>query len=266
MKPADTTTPFDTHHRLPAPAPVPVRIYLLEARYEFLRMLRTPAFALPVLLFPALFYTLFGLVLNRADGGGAARYLLASYGVFGVMGAGLFGFGVVVATERERGFIAYKRALPMPPGAYLLAKMVMAMLFSALISILLAVLAGVFGGVSLAPWQWLALLGIDIVAVLPFCAIGLFVGTLVGGQGAPALLNLLYLPMAFLSGLWLPLAMLPPVFAMLAPAWPAYHLAQIALRVVGMDAGGSMAVHVALPMAVTVLFFVLARRRLQRSS
>src|SRR3546814_2209177 len=126
--------------------------------------------------------------------------------------------------ERERGFLAYKRALPMPPGAYLFAKMAMAMLFSMLISAMLAVLAGTLGGVSLEPWQWLALLAINVASVLPFCAIGLFIGTLVGGQGAPAVLNLLYLPMAFLSGLWLPLAMLPQLFAPLAPTWPPYHL------------------------------------------
>lgn len=244
--------------------PSSLRIYLLEARHEFLRMLRTPSFALPVLLFPALFYTLFGLVLNRADGGTAARYLLATYGVFGVMGAGMFGFGVVVAMERERGFLAYKRALPMPPGAYLFAKMAMAMLFSTLISGMLAVLAATLGGVSLAPWQWLALLAINVAGVLPFCAIGLFVGTLVGGQGAPAVLNLLYLPMAFLSGLWLPLKMLPPLFATLAPVWPSYHLSQVALRVVGMDGGDSMLVHVAMPVAMTALFFALARRRLRQ--
>ena len=242
----------------------PLRSYLLEAKHEFLRMLRTPSFALPVLLFPALFYTLFGLVLNRADGGMAARYLLATYGVFGIMGAGMFGFGVVMAMERERGFLAYKRALPMPPGAYLLAKMAMAMLFSMLISVLLGTLAGAFGGVSLLPWQWLALLAINVVGVLPFCALGLFVGTLVGGQGAPAVLNLLYLPLAFLSGLWLPLKMLPPVFATIAPAWPPYHLSQVALGVVGMDDGSSMLVHVAVVVAVTVLFYALARRRLRR--
>src|SRR3546814_5063404 len=76
--------------------------------------------------------------------------------------------------------------------------MAMARLFSRLISAALAVLAGTLGGVSLEPWQWLALLAINVASVLPFCAIGLFIGTLVGGQGAPAVLNLLYLPMAFL--------------------------------------------------------------------
>jgi ABC-2 type transport system permease protein len=244
----------------------PLRSYLLEAKCEFLRLLRTPSFALPSLLFPPLFYTLFGIVLGGGSGGsGAARYLLATYGVFGIMGAGLFGFGVVVAMERERGFLTYKRALPMPPGAYLFAKMVMAMLFSTLISLVLAVLAATLGGVSLAPWQWLALLAINVAGVLPFCAIGLFIGTLVGGQGSPAVINLLYLPMAFLSGLWLPLKMLPHVFATLAPAWPSHHLAQVALRVVGMDGGGSMAVHVAVLAAVTAVFFTLARRRLRRT-
>lgn len=240
----------------------PLRSYLLEARCEFLRMLRTPSFALPVMLFPALFYLLFGVLLNRADGGQAARYLMATYGVFGVMGAGLFGFGVTVAMERERGLLAYKRALPMPPGAYLLAKMAMAMLFAAAISLLLAVLGATLGGVSLAPSQWALLFAIDVAGVLPFCAIGLWIGTLVGGQGSPAVLNMLYLPMAFLSGLWLPLSMLPAVFARIAPAWPPYHLAQLALKVVGMDAGGAVAAHLAAPAAVALGFFLLARRRL----
>ena len=43
----------------------PMRSYLLEAKYEFLRLLRTPSFALPSLLFPCLFYVLFGVLLNK---------------------------------------------------------------------------------------------------------------------------------------------------------------------------------------------------------
>lgn len=245
-----------------SPMHPPLRSYLLEAKCEFLRVLRTPSFALPVMLFPALFYLLFGVLLNRSDGGQAARYLMATYGVFGVMGAGLFAFGVTVAMERERGYLAYKRALPMPPGAYLLAKMAMAMLFAAMIALLLAVLGATLGKVSLAPSQWLLLLAIDVAAVLPFCAIGLWIGTLVGGQGSPAVVNILYLPMAFLSGLWLPLSMLPAVFARIAPVWPSYHLAQLALKVVGMDAGGAVSVHLAVPAAMAVAFFLLARWRL----
>jgi ABC-2 type transport system permease protein len=176
----------------------------------------------------------------------------------------LFGFGVAMAMDRERGFLALKRALPTPPGALLLAKMAMAMVFAAMISLILSTMAVTLGGVALSPLQLVQLFAVDVVGVLPFCAIGLYIGTTVSGQGAPAVINLLYLPMAFLAGLWMPLSMLPSFFAILAPVWPAYHLAQIALAVVGLDDGGSVALHAIVLLAVSGLFFLLARRRLAR--
>lgn len=239
-----------------------VRCYLLEARYEFMRTLRTPSFALPTLLFPPLFYVLFGVLLNHGNAN-AAQYLLATYGVFGVMGVGLFAFGVTMAMERERGFITYKRALPMPPGAYLFAKMAMAMVFATIISLLLAILAVALAHLSLAPGQWLLLWLVNIVGVLPFCALGLFIGTLVGGQGSPAVVNMIYLPMSFLSGLWLPLSMLPKFFGTIAPVWPPYHLAQVALQVVGQGDGSGTAVHLGVLAAMTMVFLLLATRRLR---
>ena len=241
----------------------PWRSYLQEAKCEALRMLREPAFCLPVIGFPVLFYLLFGVLLDKGEGK-AAQYLLATYGAFGVIGAGLFGFGVTIAVDREKGLLRLKRALPVPPGALLLAKMVMAMSFAAIISLVLAVIAATVAGVALEPSQWIRLFVINVLGVLPFCAIGLFVGSLVGGNAAPALLNMLYLPMAFLSGLWLPLSMLPDVLARLAPVWPAYHLAQIALQVVGQGGGGAIWGHVAVLAAVGIGTCALAMRRLAR--
>ena len=103
-----------------APAVVPwspVRTYVLEARYEFLKLLRMPGFALPSITFPAMFYVLFGVLFGgRSFGGGSmATYLLATYGAFGVIGAALFAFGVAVAVERGQGWMMLKRASPMPP-------------------------------------------------------------------------------------------------------------------------------------------------------
>ena len=114
---------MDTHARthpdaLPAPA---WNAYLQEARFEFLRLWRSPSFSLPVLLFPPLFYLLFGEIFGGNRSPEAARYLLAGYSVFGIMGVALFGFGVTVAVDREQGLLVLKRAQPMPPGAYLLA-------------------------------------------------------------------------------------------------------------------------------------------------
>lgn len=238
--------------------------YYREAKFEFLRLLRTPSFVLPSLLFPSVFYVLFGVLLGggRASNVEAARYLLASYGVFGIMGAALFGFAVNVAVERERGFLTLKRALPMPPGAYLFAKLVMAMIFALIISLMLGVIATTLAGVSLSASQWGLLLIINVIGTLPFSAIGLWIGTSVSGQASPAIVNLIYLPMAFLSGLWIPLPMLPKFIGTLAPVWPPYHLVQIALKVVGHDAGGSVWMHLLVLVVITIAFYAMARRGL----
>jgi len=239
--------------------------YLLEAKYEFLRVLRTPAFAVPTLLFPPMFYLLFGLVLNR-NSGDASHYLFATYSVFGVMAPGLFGFGVGVAIERERGWLALKRVAPMPPGAYLLSKMAMAALFALIIYLILAAMAYGLGGVRLGFGQWFVLGAIAVLGVLPFCALGLLIGSRVNASAAPAIVNFIYLPMAFLSGLWLPLSMLPHFLAQAAPLWPAYHLGQLALAVIGLAPAEAALNHVLACIGFTLACFLIARRWLARSA
>ena len=243
----------------------PLATYALEAKYEFLRVLRTPAFAAPTLLFPPLFYLLFGILLNHGNAN-AAHYLFASYSVFGVMAPSLFGFGVGIAIERERGWLALKRVAPMPPGAYLFSKMAMAMLFVAIIYTILAAMAYGLGGVRLAPVQWLLVAAIALLGAMPFCALGLMIGARANANAAPAFVNLIYLPMAFLSGLWMPLTMLPKIVGQIAPLWPAYHLAQLALMSVGQVPVVDVGTHLLWLAGFTAICFAIARRWLARTA
>jgi ABC-2 type transport system permease protein len=237
--------------------------YLAEARSECLRYLRAPGFMLPIVLFPTLFYLMFGIAMGKSNGPDIARYLLASYGVFGVMSPGLFGFGVSLALERDSGLLTFKRALPMPPGAYLIGKMIMAMAAAAGVVMLLLTMALTLGHVTLAASQAAALLLVGVLGVLPFCALGMFVGTLIKGQGAPGMLQLIYLPMSFMSGLWFPLPMLPSFLQRIAPVWPSYHLDRLALASVGMREGPLLP-HVLVLIGFAVIFLLLAARRLRR--
>lgn len=243
-------------------APSFARIAWLESRNEFLARLRTPVFALPTLLFPVVFYVMFGLVMNRGSAR-AATYLLATYGVFGVMGAAMFGFGVGVALERTQGLLRLRNALPLPPSAYIIAKLASAMLFALLISLCLLAFGVWFGHAEVTLTKALALVLVNLLGTLPFGALGLYIGTRSGANGAPAIINVVFLPMAFLSGLWMPLSMLPEWIGKLAPVWPSYHLSQLALKVVGQDAGKPAWLHVVVLVAVTVVFAVLARSRLR---
>lgn len=247
-----------------APATVSgLRIFLLEARSEFLRLLRAPSFAVPTIAFPLMFYVLFGVLLAPPHPHPeSARRALVAFLVIGTMAPGLFALGITLAVDRERGFLELKRALPMPAGIYLAAKLSMAMLFAACVAVLIMLLAALLGAVALSLWQWSLLLGLAILGVVPFCAIGLLVGSCAKASAAPAILNLIYLPMSFLAGLWVPLEALPHALARLAPVWPAWHLAQLGFATVGLGTRADLAGHVLVLAAVAAACFALARRRL----
>jgi ABC-2 type transport system permease protein len=252
---------------VPMPLEMPWRrvlnAYLQEARSEILRYLRLPSFLLPVMLFPAAFYLMFGVVMGARNGADAPRFLLAAYSTFGVMAPGLYGFGVSLALERDGGLLTLKRALPMPPAAYLLGKMAMAVIAAGGVVVLLQLLATFLAHVSLAWQQSLALQLTGMLGVLPFCALGFLIGTLVKGQGAPGMINLIYLPMSFLSGLWFPLSMMPAWMRALAPIWPSHHVNLLAMSAIGFNVGPRWP-HVLVLLAMTTVFLLLAARRLRR--
>ena len=239
-------------------------LYLAEARAELLRVLRTPSFAAPTLAFPLVFYVMFAIVLPGNWGElQRATYLLATYGVFGVIGPALFGFGVGLAMDRQQGWLELKRVSPMPTSAYFFAKIAMSQVFALAVFTLLSIAAIGFGGVHIAIGTWLLLLATLLLGTLPFCALGLWIGTLVKGQSAVAVVNLVYLPMSVLSGLWIPLMVFPPVVQKLAVLWPAWHLSQMALGVVGQAHEVRYAMHAGALLAMSALFLALASLRLR---
>lgn len=196
---------------------------------QWLNLLRTPAYTLPTLLFPLMFYVFFGLLMIRSQ----ALWLLCTYATFGVMGAALFSFGVSIAVERGQGWLLLLRASPAPLAALVQGKAVSAMLFAAIIVLAMGALAVAFGDVRLSTGQWLGLMGILMLGTVPFCLLGLAMGLILSPNAAPAVINIVYLPLAFLSGLWVPAHQFPEFLQGLAGWLPPYHLAELALNVAG---------------------------------
>ncbi|HTQ79587.1 MAG TPA: ABC transporter permease, partial [Thermoanaerobaculia bacterium] len=188
------------------------------------------------------------------------------YGAFGVMAASLFGFGVGVAAERGQGWMLFKRATPMPAGAFLVAKTAMSLLFGALIIGALFLLGALGGGVRLPALTWLALGGTLLLGALPFCAFGLALGYFAGPNSAPAVVNLVYLPTAFCSGLWVPIRFLPRWLQALAHYLPPFHYGQLALRTLGMGVGEPVGRSLFFLAAFTALCLAAARVGLRRDA
>ncbi len=237
-------------------------LYVKEAKYELLKNVRIPVYAISTVAFPLMFYVLFGIVLGRnnpAGRGEQATYMLATMGCFGVIAVALFGFGVSLAMERGQGWLQVKRASPMPVSAYFLGKLGSAVVFSTVVVTLLLVVGITFGGVRIPITTAMELSAILVAGSLPFSAMGMAIGYFAKPNSAPGLVNLIYLPMAFCSGLWIPLFMLPAGLRTFANVLPPYHLSQLALNAVGMSSDpGPAWGHIEALIAFTLIFLGIA--------
>jgi ABC-2 type transport system permease protein len=234
--------------------------YWLETATDLLKTFRSPGFVLPSLLFPVMFYMFFGVLFVPSGNPEVPKYLLATYAVFGIMGPALFSFGANVAVEKDRGMLALKQISPMPIAAYFVAKVITSISFAILIIALLFTVAFAIAGVNMPVWQWLATLLLLLPGVLPFCVIGLFIGLKVKADAAPAVVNLIYLPMSFLSGLWIPVMQFPDMLQKVAMTLPPFHFSQLVLKVQGADIGIHWGIHVMVLLAYTLFFGVMAHK------
>ncbi|WP_417704692.1 ABC transporter permease [Rheinheimera aquimaris] len=238
-----------------------MNLYYKEARYDLLSIMRTPGFVLPALAFPLMFYLFFG-VFFRAGAG--ADYLLVTYSCFGIMGPAMFNFAAGIASDRAHGWLTLKQLSPMPFSAYLLAKLSTSLVFSVCILILLFSAATMFGDVRLHSTQWQLLAVVMLAGSVPFALLGLLLGLSLSDKAAPGVVNLIYLPMAFLSGLWLPLFLFPGWLQQLAWLWPSFHLSQLGLKVIAQDQGNSVLAHLGVLALLTAVLATICARLFRR--
>lgn len=224
----NTLTPTALQQRVPSP-------YLVETRLELLRLLRSPAFALPMFLLPVGTYLLFAFAVAGeavAKDPDAGRFMFAGFSVMAVTMAALFATCPNLAMEREQGLLTWKRAQPAPPGAWLAAKIVAGVVCGALAYLPILVLAVVTGQAHLSGAQLAAMSVVLIAGTIPFCALGVMLGALTSGSAAPAYANLAYLPGLYLSGVFFPL---PKSMHFQTVFWPHFHLDQLVFAAGGVD-------------------------------
>ncbi len=205
------------------------------ARSEVQQRLRVPGFVIPTIVFPMMFFAFFGLpnIGQKAGGVDIGAYLMASYGAFAVMSVALISFGVSISAERGLGWNKLLRSTPMDPLAYFTAKVFMALVVGFIALTLLFSFAVFYGGVKEPLTFWIELMGLLLIGMVPFVALGLAIGYFASPSAAAPIANLISLPLSFASGLFMPLNFLPVPVQHAAPYLPSYHVAQLGWTLLG---------------------------------
>jgi ABC-2 type transport system permease protein len=196
-------------------------------RYELIRTFRNRRFFVFTVGFPLVLYFLIAAP-NRHEhdlagsGISAPLYFMVGLAALGTMNA-VVGSGARIAFERVTGWTRQLRLTPLRPRAYLGTK-VAAGYLSALLTIMALYAAGLLLGVHLSAGRWLQMTGLLLLGLLPFAALGIMLGHLLGVEAVGPTIGGLSGLLGFLGGVWFPLG--NGVMRDIAQALPSFWLVQ----------------------------------------
>lgn len=209
-----------------------MRYLLHQIRAEQRLFWRNREAAIFVFVFPPLLYLLLGAVYDaEIDGRKAADVLLAGLIGYGCANTAFGGLAITQVIRRENGILKRLRGTPLPPRAYL-AAVVVSTLLVFVAQMLLTLALGVSLYDASGPARWLELGVTVLFGALAFAGMGFGAAALIrSSEGASAVVNLVILPMAFLSGSFGPTRSYPEVLQALADVLPLTYLNRLLDRV-----------------------------------
>lgn len=174
-------------------------------------------------LFPLTFFFIFGQAMH-GERGAAMTVVIAMVLVIGILGNGLMGAGIRAVQEREANILRRYKVTPITPAPLLIASVVTGWILYMPNVLLIFTLAHFLYGM---PWprSMGSVLIFVTVAIIGFRAIGSIIASVVNSaQESQLIVQLVYLPMLFLSGVTFPLSMFPPWLLIVTQFLPATYL------------------------------------------
>ena len=199
-----------------------------QLRAEQLTFWRSREAAIFVFLLPVLLYVLLASVYDgTVDGHDAKSYLLVGMLGYGVAGTAFGGLAIFLVLRREAGILKRIRATPLPARTYLAAVLSSSLVAYALQAVVLAAVAVVLFGAK-GPKDTLGVAVMLVVGALVFAALGVgAAGIIRSAEGASPVVNVIILPMAFLSGSFGPPGDYPEVLEAIGKLLPLRHFLEL---------------------------------------
>jgi ABC-2 type transport system permease protein len=179
-------------------------------------------------IFPLLLFVLLGSVYSgRIYGVPAAQALLAALLAYGCVMVAFAGLAITLVIRREQSLLKRLRATPLPPRTLLLALFASTLAVFALETVALFLLGRSVFGTPFPP-RYGSLAVVIVLGVVCFAALGIGLSGLVrSAEGSSAVVNLIVLPMAFLTGAFGPTNHYPQVLRAIGDILPLKYLVDL---------------------------------------
>jgi ABC-2 type transport system permease protein len=202
-------------------------------RYEVLRNFRNWRFLFLTLAFPLVLYLAVASANRHATFNGIAFtvYFMAAMATLGTM-ASVVSSAAVIAADRSTGWTRQMRITPLTVGTYFGARVFNGYL-RAVLTIVLVGLAGTALGVRLSATQWVTVVGLLLVGLIPFAVLGILLGHLLKADSSAVAMGGIVTLFALLGGVYgFQIATSGPMFQVIK-AIPSYWLVQAAKTALG---------------------------------
>jgi ABC-2 type transport system permease protein len=203
---------------------------LTVLRLEIRRLLRNRRTVLFTMVLPVFFFLAFGLnsaYANESAGptahGNVSAEIMISLALYGAVLATTAG-GAMVSIERAAGWSRQLRLTPLSPAAYIVIKMLTALVLGASSLTAVYVVGGLTGKPTMPIYLWVITALCVWVGSLIFAAYGLFMGYLLPTENVMQILSFTLVLFAFAAGLFIPLNQFPHLFQQIAVYTPLYGL------------------------------------------
>jgi len=205
-----------------------VRLFRHEVRTQQLLFWRNKESAIFVFIFPPMLFLLLGAVYDRQlEGFRSADVLLVGLVGYGCANTAFAGLAITLVIRRESGVLKRVRATPLPPATYLVAVLCSTLfVFVLQVFLTMALSVGLYGGSG--PRNWLGLGLTVLLGVASFAGMGFAAAALIrSAEGSSAVVQLIVLPMAFLSGAFGPTRSYPAFLQAISDVLPLTYLIRI---------------------------------------
>jgi ABC-2 type transport system permease protein len=181
-----------------------MRLFGHELRTEQLLFWRNREAAFFTFLLPIIFFLIFGSIYGDStitkEHLRAAPFLEAGMIGYGVASTAFAGLAITMVVRRESGVLKRIRATPLPPATYLLAVLASTFVVFLIEAVVIVAIGRTFFHVGI-PDRIGSLLATLALGAACFAAMGLGLTTVVrSAEGASAVVNFVYLPVAIISG------------------------------------------------------------------